>query len=68
MWYCTGSDFHVKLVYCGTSKNTDAGFCEQANEHKGCIGGNSYLMKIFRLGYSPQRIQWRPEILRIEKA
>ena len=40
MWYCTGSDFHVKLVYCGTSKNTDAGFCEQANEHKGCIGGN----------------------------
>jgi hypothetical protein len=40
VWYCvTSSDFHVKVVYCGTSKNKDAGFCEQVDEHTGCIGG-----------------------------
>lgn len=40
VWYCTGSDFHVKLVYCGISKNTYVGFCKQANEHTCCIGGS----------------------------
>ena len=41
VWYCArSSDFHVKLIYCGTSKNKDAGFCEQVSEHTGCIGGS----------------------------
>jgi len=41
VWYCARSyDFHVKPVYCGASKNKDAGFCVQVNEHTGCIVGS----------------------------
>jgi len=32
------------------------------------LEGVSYLMRIFNLGYSPQHIHWRSDLLRIERA